>query len=454
MGVRMIQEKLLRKIVSKISEVLEQKTVQAKSLWQELLHAHPADIAQVINSLDAPYHVQVASKLPLSLLNEVFYKLHHVLQKSVLQALPDNIKIQLLQSSHADDLTDLFDDLSDDELKSCLELLHKKDRQKVLSLMKFPQDSAGGIMHVEVVTLRQDFTLHKSVRLLQRLSPSAELHYNLYVTDEHNRLIGFVKLEDLVLKDPQTRLSTIMHEIPFVAYAHQDQEEIAKTMVHYDMMIVPVVNEHNYFLGVIPGATLVDVLQQEAGEDVQKISGSFLSESYFDTSFFSLLWRRGSILAVLLIAESLTSYTIGKFEATLTTFLLSFIAMLVSTGGNTSSQTSAIVIQGMSSGTINDSNLTKFLRRELLIGSVLAVTLSSVAFSRVYFFHHNFWGSFVVALSLGIVVLLSVLFGSAFPVVLKKMRLDPAFSAGPFLATLMDILGILVYCYIASLILS
>lgn len=450
----MLQEKKLQEIALQIPGILQSSSIERHTVWKKLLEAHPSDIAQIANGLEFPWNIQMMLQLPDTLLLDVFYKLQIQLQASTLQGLNEKEKEFLLRSSHIDELSDLFDHLSDRELKVCLELLHKKERHKVLSVMQFPQDSAGGIMHVDVITLMQDFTVQKSVSFLQRLRPTEELHNKLYVTNQHNRLVGYVKLEDLVLQKPNTRLSEILKQPAFVAYAEQDQEVVAKKMVHYDMMTVPVVNDRNYLLGVITGDTLVEVLQQEAGEDVRKISGSFISDSYFDTSFKSLLVNRGSILAVLLIAESLTSYTIGKFESTLTTFLLSFIAMLVSTGGNTSSQTSAIVIQGMSSGDINDSNMSKFLKREFLIGFILATFLAAIAFARVYFFYHAPKESIVVSMSLGIVVLLSVLFGSIFPVVLKKMKLDPAFSAGPFLATLMDILGILVYCYIASLFLS
>ena len=159
------------------------------------------------------------------------------------------------------------------------------------------------------------------------------------------------------------------------------------------------------------------------------------------------------ILGVLLILESVTSVIVGHFEAVLTPFLVMFFAMLVSTGGNTSNQTSAIAIQAMSSGDINESNVFRFVRREFMVGCLLALILSCVSFIRVYAVHQNLIGSIVVSLSLGIIVMLSVLFGSLFPIILKRLGVDPAFSAGPFLATLMDILGIFIYCYVAYLIL-
>ena len=449
----MVNPKILDTIALNIQEVLAQRTVRSHSLIEQLNLAHYADIAQLINSLDFPYSAQLFIFLNPTLQVHVFYELQPSLMRSILSNLSAADKSALLKNSHADEITDLFDILSDEELQGCLEVLHQKERQQVLSLMKFAPDTAGGIMNVDVITFMQDFTVAKSITLLQRLRPRRDLHRNIYVTDSHNKLVGVIKLEDLVLKSPETRLSSILRQVPFIAKADQNQEEIANKMAHYRTMVAPVVNDQNFLLGVITGETLVDVLQREAQEDVQKMSGFFLNQSYLETSTMSLILRRGGILAILLLAESLTSFIMGSFEATLSTFLFSFTAMLVSTGGNTSSQTSAIVIQGLSTGDINDSNVRKFLKREFLIGAVLAVFLSIIAFARIYAFHHFFWGSLVVSLSLGIVVFMSVVFGSLLPIFLKKNNVDPAFFAGPFLATVMDILGILVYCYIAYLIL-
>jgi len=449
----MISPKILESIALHIQEVIAQKTPRSHDLIVQLNFAHYADIAQLINGLDFPYSTQLFLFLNPTLQVHVFYELQPSLMRAILSNLSALDKSTLLKNSHADEITDLFDILSDEELQGCLEVLHQKERQQVLSLMKFAPDTAGGIMNVDVITFMQSFTVAKSISLLQRLRPRRDLHRSIYVTDEYNKLVGVIKLEDLVLKSPETRLSSIVRQVPFIATVDQNQEEIVHKMAHYRAMIAPVVNDQNFLLGVITGETLVDVLQQEAQEDVQKMSGFFLNQSYLESSAMSIIFRRGSFLAFLLLAESLTSVIMESFHATLSTFLFSFIAMLVATGGNASSQTSAIVIQGLSSGDINSGNVRKFLKREFFIGFVLALLLSSIAFLRIYAFHHEVWGSLVVSLALGLIVFMAVAFGSVLPIVLKKLNIDPAFFAGPFLATIMDILGILVYCYIAYLIL-
>lgn len=445
---------IINEIIAHIDEIIAQKTDRAKSLWNDLLVMHPADSAQLCTYLKKDQFLQLFALFTREKQLEVFQELSQNFKEMALLSLDDQNKSYILRHTHIDDLTDLFDALSDEDLKKCLDILHKKDRQKVLSLLKFPPDSAGGIMTIDVVTLMQDFTVNKAISLLQRVKPNIELHRQIYVTDQENRLVGYINLEDLVIRSPQRLIKNILQQVPYVALAQEDQEEIANKMVHYRMMTVPVTNEKNYLLGVIPEEKLIDVIQQEATEDVQRMSGSPVTVSYFEMPFFQLLYQRSFILVILLLLESATSIIVGRFEEVLTPFLIMFFAMLVSTGGNTSSQTSAIAIQSMSSGDVNESNIVKFLRRELLIGCFLSIILSTVSFLRVYTVYHNFIGSIVVSISLGLIVLFSVVLGAFFPIILKRIGLDPAFSAGPFLATLMDILGIFIYCYVAYLVLT
>jgi magnesium transporter len=202
--------------------------------------------------------------------------------------------------------------------------------------------------------------------------------------------------------------------------------------------------------------TLVDVLVEEASEDVQKMSAlAPMKESYFDTSFMRLLYERSRILIALLLAGSFTTTIMRAYESTLEIgFLLYFASMLTSTGGNTSSQTSAMVIQGLALGDIQPANMLRFLRREFLMACMIGTILGVTAFMRVYVTTGEPLQSFAVSLALAVIVIVSVVFGSCIPLVLRRFNIDPAFSAGPFLATLMDILGALIYCYVARLILS
>lgn len=445
---------ILQEVQQHLDDVIE-GTSLGQSLWHDFVLLHPADIAQFFADNDRDVLKQLFVRLPLESKLQVFEELSDLLKVYCLSFMDEADKVAALNTLSVDKLTDLFDLFSDEELKKYLLLLHSSARQEVISLMKFHPESAGGIMDVEVLTFMEDFTVERSIHVLQRVRPRKEVHQQIYVTDKHHTLVGHVQLEDLVLEAPTKRISSFMHPNEFVAQVDEDREVIAQKMVHYGLMTVPVVGSENRFLGVIPSETLVDVLVEEASEDVQKMAAlTPMKYPYFETSFWRLLWERSYILVALLLAESFSGTIVRAYETMLGVFFLSFIPMLISAGGNTSSQTSAMVIQGMASGDIHAANVSRFLRRELLMAFMLATILSIVAFIRVYLTLGSLLHSCVVALALGAIVMVSGMLGSFIPFILKQLRIDPAFSAGPFLATIMDILGVLIYCYLISLILA
>ena len=451
----MAEKKIIMKnLAQSIDQLIKHDTPEGKTLWAQLLELHAADIADFFSLIDRDEVKQIFMQFPHDLQLEVFGHLSDSMKVFVLSCLDDPNKSALLSKTPIDELTDLFDSLSDQELKRYLTLLSTQDHQKVLSLMKFDPESAGGIMDTDVLTLMQNFTVEKSIQLLQRLQPRRDLHQQIYVTDQDTILVGYIHLEDLVLKSPKERLSTFLRENELVIEATEDREEVAKKMIHYDLMTAPVVGEYDYFLGVISSEILVDVLVQEAGEDVTRMASlPTIKVPYFEISFMRLLYLRGYVLLALLIAESFSGNIIRAYDATMTGILISFIPMLTSAGGNTGSQTSAVVIQGMASGDIGFYNMARFLRREFSVSLIIALVMGVYSFMRSYSVGGTLFESLAVSSSLGVIVFLSAMLGSAIPFLLRKLNMDPAFSAGPFLATLMDILGIVIYCYISKLIL-
>lgn len=443
-------KKMLKKIIENAVAGSSQDDLFKKSLWQAFTDMHPVDISDFLSEVDKHTAQQLFVSLPQPMKFEVFKELSNSMKVLVLSCLNEQEQGGAFETLSADELTDLFDHLSDEELKRYLDLLHKQVREKVMSLMQFDSQSAGGVMHTDVVTLIEDFTVEKSIQLLQRLKPSRDIHTRIFVTNRAHKLVGYINLADLVLEKPSEYISSFMHKNEMVAQAAQDQEEVAKKMIHYGLMTVPVVDPNNHFLGVIPADTLVDVVVEEAGEDIQRIAAVMpLKYPYFETSFVRLVWARGYILVILLLTESFSSSILHAYENTLSAFLLSFIPMLISTGGNTSSQTSAVVIQGMASGDITFANVFRFLRREFLMASVLASMLGIAAFARVYITTDGkLLECCVISGALALIVLMAAMLGSGMPILLKKMNIDPAFSAGPFLATIMDIVGILLFCYL------
>lgn len=451
-----MNKRIVEFIEEHITSFVQQDTPEAHELWTEFIALHPADIADILMSLARHDIEQIFVRLPSQLSIEVFAHMPDFLKVFILSMLEDDKRSLILAHTPLDELTDLFESLSDADLKKYLNFLSRKDRKKVLSLMQFDPKSAGGIMDTDIVTMLSDFTVSKSIHVLQRLQPRKELHRHIYVTDQDTKLVGYITLEDLVLKRPDVRLGDFARKSELIIDVDEDREDIAKKMRHYEVMAAPVVDKEGLFLGVITTDTLVDIIAQETSENVYHMSAMpAIKKAYFETSFNKMLFERSFILFVLLIMQSLSTMIIKYYEVTLQGFLIYFITMLVSTGGNSSNQTSAIVIQGMASGQITSDNVRKFLRREIVMAVMMAFVLGAVAFARAYFTQGSFfWGNVAVSLSLTCIVLVSIILGSCMPLVLQKIRLDPAFAAGPFLATLMDILGLLIYCYVSKFLLG
>ena len=445
---------LLYAIQENIDDVIAQKGQIGTKLWYELVNTHPVDIAEIFKNLKKEQVELLYRALPHSLQLDLFPELQDRLKVAILSSLDDHEQAEAFQTLSTDELTDLFDIFSDEELKKYLSSLHKRVHEKVRKMLKFEPESAAGIMHTDVITLMEDFTAEKSISLLQRLRPSRDVHRQIFVVNKDHRLVGFIYLEDLLFNKPNIRISSFMHKNELIAEAHEDRETIAKEMVHYGVTTVPVIGADNIFLGVISSDTLVDVLVEEAVEDVQKMAAvTPLRRPYFETPFFQALYERSYILVILLLAGSVSTTIMRIYEATLTEMLLFFVPMLTSVGGNTSNQTSAVAICGMTSGEFDHSTVKKFLRRELMMASFLSLILGITSFTRVYLTSGIMWESVVVSFTLAIIVLVSVTLGSAMPFILKRFNIDPAFSAGPFLATIMDIIGILIYCTMIKLLL-
>jgi magnesium transporter len=450
----MITHKLFDQIKEHIDLVIKQETPLGEWLWQELLKMHPADVAQLFSNLDREHVKKLFVKLPEARKLAVFSELSYVLKVYCLSFVNDHDRAYLLGHLPIDELTDFLDELSDEELKRYLKLLHKKEREQVLSLLQFNPESAGGIMDTNVISLMQDFTVEKSIQILQKLQPNRDLYQQIFITNKNNELVGHIQLEDLVLKHPKTRLESLVRANQLVVGVEEDREEVAKSMVHYDLMIAPVVARDGVFLGVISSNTLVEVIEKEASEDIYRMATlTPIKHTYFETSFYKLFYQRGTILLALLLLQTLSSLIIKQYEAMLAGFLTYFMTMLVSAGGNASSQTSALAIQGMATGEIDPANSIRFIRREFLMGGMLALLLFCFQFVRTYATYGTFWGSLAVSASLALIVLVSIGLGSCMPFLLKRLNMDPAHSAGPLLTTMMDVIGLLIYCFISQLVL-
>ncbi|MFH1831194.1 MAG: magnesium transporter [bacterium] len=445
-------KKILFQIENNITEVLENKSHLGSDLWHILIEQHPADIALVVENLKEDDQIQLLKKLPLELSIEVFNKIPEILQATLLTALDIDHATTILKHMHADKLTDLFDHLSDEDLKTYLKLLQKKQRNQIISLLHFDPESAGGRMNSSIITLQKDFTVKQSISLLQRLSPEQELIECIYVTNKDNILVGHITLDNLVLNKPETPLSQILKKNELHVYVDEDQEDVANQMLHYELSSVPVVDKHNHFLGAITANDVVQIIKEEESEDAYRRFGlSAVEHSYFATPTWKFVLQRGQWLIGLLLLQSVSSFILGNHKDMLTHFpvIAFFLSMLVGTGGNAGNQSATLVIRGLTTGEITRQNALKLLLREFWISLILASFLVIVGFCRVYW-AADLISAIAVSLSLFFIVITAIMLGSIIPLMLEYFNIDPAHSAAPFLTTLMDILGILIYCFIFS----
>lgn len=452
----MTPQEIFAAIEEHFDEVIDQSTIMGKRVLEKLKTLHHADIAQFLSSLGKTRFSQLFTLFDREQRLSIFEHLPNSFKAQALSQANDQQRLQYLEHMAMDDIFDLVDFTTEDELKKYFGLLRRKDREKVISLLKLDPESAGAVMDINVVSLNEHLTVARSIQILQRLRPQQELHRIIYITDSSNKLVGYIDLQDLVLKNPQSPISSFMKKNEIIVKINEPQQVVARKMRHYQVTGAPVVGKNDYFLGAITAETLVDILEEEASEDLLRISAlPRLKHSYFETPFFKLLLGRGGFLFVLMFIESFSSIILNQYEKLLAGSLMLFIPMLTSTGGNTSTQTSALVVQGFASGELNETNVKKFLRRELLMALFLAVALGTAAFIRVFFLgHQTGLHSIAIAASIGVVVMTSVSLGSGVPFILKRIGIDPALAAAPFLATGMDILGILLYCVVSSAILS
>lgn len=439
-----------------IDEVLSQKTLRGKQGWAELCLAHPSDIADLVEHIATRMQHRLFAKLPIDLAAKTFDRIENLIQVTILRKLDNEQVAHILKHMHADNLVDLLEHLKDGEVKTYLKLLQKHQRSRVLSLLSFDSKSAGGIMNSEVFTLSNNLTVKNSIGLLQRVSPGTEIRYRIYITNPDGVVVGHTTLDQLVVNKPDTPLKKLITKNEVNIYAGEDQEEAVQKMTHYGVLSAPVVDEKNHFLGIITADDVLEVLEEEASEDAYRMSGvGNVEHSYFETSSLTMLFERSKWLVGLLLFQSVSSVIMKRYDQMLADHVIIslFLTMLIGTGGNAGNQSATLVIRGLATGEIGRRRRLTVLLREFGLSIAIATLLCSVSFARVWFMHGNLPAAIAISASLFCIVTASMFLGTLIPLTLHRLGIDPAHSAAPFLATLMDILGIVIYCSICSWIL-
>jgi len=426
------------------------KSGAEKSLLNIFADLHPADIAEIINHIDLDSAKYSFSILDTETAGEVITEIDENLREKILKDIDVKTITDIVDELYTDDATDIVSDLPETVARQVLKNIDQEDSEDVQELLKYPEDSAGGIMTSNFVHVNNDATIKDAISEVRENAEEFDHIYHIYVLKENEELLGIVSLKSLLTNPLQKSVTKVIDEDLMFVTPDIDQEEVANIMNKYDLVAIPVVDEHRRMLGRITFDDIQDVIQDEASEDLQKIAGLTEEEETSD-SIFTISKIRLPWLMVALLMELLAALVLRGYEEYIQQFFIAtfFIPVVMAMGGSTGTQAAIVMVRGLSSGDIwiNESlkNLTKEFFVALLNGIVLSIILwlSVIIIFPRNEVSHNF--AMALSVSLLLIIITATIVGASIPLLLKKMNTDPAIATGPFVTTSNDILGLLIY---------
>jgi len=444
-------------IVPEVRQLLNEDPSQLSELLEEI---HDEDLADLIGLLDENEAAQILKALKAEEAAPIFERLDEDTQEALVEQIGVENMAPIVSEMAADERTDLIEALPEEVGDTLLETLEKVDPEaaaEVEELAKWPEDSAGGLMTTDYISVPLERTVADVIERIREVGEEAETVYYVYVVAEDKRLLGVVSLRDLLLSSPTAKLADVMTENVFTVPPETDQEEVARTMAKYDFTALPVVDTSRKLLGVITVDDVMDVLTQEQTEDVQRLAAvEPMEEGYFRTSFWTFIRKRGPWLLALFISEFFTGNALRHYDEMIQAVakLSYYVPLLISTGGNSGSQSASLIIRGLAVGDIKISDWRRVFVREFGQGLVLGLMLATVGMIRVWMWGDGRAFQFTIGATLVAIPLMGCTVGSMLPLFLRKIGVDPATSSTPFIATLIDVLGIMVYFNVASIFLA
>ncbi len=443
-------------MTEQIMELLEAKRYsKIKGLLSD---KEPADIAYMYNDLPEKTMPLLYRLLPKELAADVFIELDTDTQEMLIKGFSDAELKEILDELYLDDAVDIIEEMPANVVKRIIRHTEPEMRQHINEILNYPKDSAGSVMTIELVDLKETMTVRDAFTRIRRTGLDKETIYTCYVTDHRRILIGTVSVKDLLLADEDCVISEIMETNTICAHTHDDKEDVALDLSKYDLLAIPVVDNEERLVGIVTVDDAIDVLQEEATEDIEKMAGITPSEKpYLKTGIFDTCRQRIPWLLLLMISATFTGMIISHYEAALGKFVIltAFIPMIMGTGGNSGSQSSVTIIRGLALDEIEFKDIFRIIWKELQVALVCGIVLAVATYAKVMFIDaqpHNI--SLVVALTLFFTILLAKLVGCVLPLLAKKVGFDPAVMASPFITTIVDALSLVVYFDIASRLLN
>ncbi len=423
---------------------------------------HPARTADFMEGLSAAEAWMVLSHTNEPTRVAIFGYFDESMQVEMIETLPRDEMAQLVSELSPDDRVDLLHQVEHEVVEELMPLLPTEERRDILHLRSYPEGTAGAVMTTDVAMLSDTWTVRQALDHLQRESDELETIYYLFVVNDQNHLRGLVSARRLLssLRKPDTLLVDIMETGLVTAEVDDDQEEVAQKVARYDLLAIPVVDVERKMLGIITYDDIIDVVREEATEDAYRSAAvEPLEASYLDTGILTMVWKRGIWLFVLFLAAILTACVLEYYDADLErwTWLMWFVPLVISSGGNAGNQSATLVITALNSENIKISDWAQVLRRELIMGLLLGTFLAICGLIAGYGLSieaRTLSSMWVLPITVISVVLCGSLCGSMLPLVFQRIGLDPALMSNPFVAGIVDIVGIVIYMSVAWLLLS
>jgi magnesium transporter len=423
----------------------------------EFLDLHPYDQAAFFGELNDEERAKVYTFLSPEEMADLFENLESDEEdfKDVLAQMNPNYAADMLSNMYADDAVDVLNELDKDQVVSYLTIMDEEAAQEIKDLLHYEEYTAGSIMTTEFIAISANQTVRSAMYILKREAPKAETIYYIFVVDEDKRLAGVISLRDLIVADDETMIAEVMSERVVSVSVGEDQEEVARMMRDYNFLALPVVDFQNHLLGIITVDDIIDVMEEEASDDYSKLAG-IADLDTVDRNPLSAAKKRLPWLIILLFLGMFTASLIGRFEDTLNkvAILAVFIPLIAGMAGNTGTQALAVAVRGIATGDLEKESKWSIIVREAGTGFITGLICGILVTFIVYFWQGDLFLGVLVGISIFITLIIATLAGSLVPLIMHRLKIDPAVASGPFITTINDIISILVYFGIATAFMS
>lgn len=436
-----------------LPEIIEMLQEDPREIPEALSDLHPADVGEIINNLPVEMIPRFLDVFPIDQAADFFEYTSEPIRLEVIPLMDFATAAKLLDAMEPDEQADLIAQLPEELRENLLKRLTPANQEEALQILQYPENTAGRIMTTEYLSLNPKNTVGDAIRAVKEGLPTRERYWHVYVVERGDVLRGVLSIRELLLAEENRPLIEIMNDQVITVEPLADQEQVARLISKYDLLSIPVVTTDGKMLGVVTVDDVIDVLMEEQTEDVQRLGAVEPFEyPYFQTGFWTIIRKRATWLVLLFVSEFFTGNALRHYNSVLehAMTLVFFVPLIISSGGNSGSQSSTIITRGLAMGDIQPSKVIPVFFRELATGLMLGLVLGVIGFGRAMMWDSGLTISMVVGISLLGVVLVGTVVGAILPLGLKRIGLDPAVSSSPFIATLVDVCGIMIYFTVAK----